>query len=290
MPHQSVMKLLSLLRFGGSGSAFGFITSALFDIRFYLCFPLVLLIGVPAFELTRFLFSTDQDGVQDYERFGSTYLVQTGAEEWVRVATEDSLFFSIFISIKIVVSLLVLFLLTKVLSATVSKRIAGGEWHAVTAVFVLLILGISVQFLIFDTPCGDANEDAILRSAQITFAGLIVAAAPTLFLGPIFEELEIRGVIFKVLQNRTPWSRIVMSSIVFVYPHLVNRTGEFFPLEAFQDRVLILSSLFIWFPLGLVLGYAREVSGGLRLPILLHMLFNIAFTFFGLFVVAWGLC
>ena len=236
------------------------------------------------------MFSTDEDGIQDYQRFGSAHLIRPGAEEWVRLATEDALFFSVFISIKILVALLVLYLLTRLLPAMQRKSLRGNEWHACAAVLAIWVLGIGVQFLVFDSPCGDAHQDAVLRSSQITFLGLIVAAAPALFLGPVFEEIEIRGVIFRLFQSKGPWARIVMSSLIFVYPHLVNHTGQLIPVDALQSRTLILSSAFIWLPLGLALGCAREISGGLRLPILLHMLFNMRFMFFGLVMVATGHC
>ena len=267
-----------------------FLASWIVWIKFILCFPLVLLIGWPAFGLTKYLFSTAEDGVQDYQRFGSAYLIRPGAEEWVRLATEDALFFSVFILIKVLAALLVLWLVSRFIPVTRAKRLRGSEWHACAVFLALFVFGIGVQFFVFSTPCGDADQDAVLRSSQITFLGLIVAAAPSLFLGPVFEEIEIRGVVFRFLQAWGSWTRISLTSIIFVYPHLVNHTGQFIPVDALHNRTLILSSILIWFPLGLAAGYARDVSGGLRLPILLHMLFNIGFAFFGASMAAIGRC
>ena len=82
-------------------------------------------------------------------------------------------------------------------------------------------------------------------------------------LGPIFEEVLFRGFLFKGIEKSSFGSHgaVFISAILFSIVHI-------------QYGVYIL--LFMMFPIALLLGYARLKSGSLILPILIHMINNLA--------------
>ena len=83
------------------------------------------------------------------------------------------------------------------------------------------------------------------------------------FLGPIFEEFLFRGFLFKGLEksNIGGHGAVVISAVFFSLVHI-------------QYGIYIL--LFMMFPMALLLGYARLKSGSILLPILMHMINNLA--------------
>ena len=81
--------------------------------------------------------------------------------------------------------------------------------------------------------------------------------------GPVFEEFLFRGFLFKGLEK----SILGGHGAVFV-------SAIFFSIVHIQYGIYIL--LFMMFPIAILLGYARLKSGSLLLPILIHMINNLA--------------
>ena len=94
------------------------------------------------------------------------------------------------------------------------------------------------------------------KSLPIFYLGVV-------FCGPIFEEFLFRGFLFKGLQK----SIIGGHGAVFVSAFL-------FSIVHVQYGIYIL--LFMMLPIAILLGYARLKSGSLLLPILIHMINNLA--------------
>ena len=94
------------------------------------------------------------------------------------------------------------------------------------------------------------------KSLPIFYLGVV-------FFGPIFEELLFRGFLFKGLQKSIIGGHgaVFVSAILFSIVHV-------------QYGIYIL--LFMMFPIAVLLGYARLKSGSLLLPILIHMINNLA--------------
>ena len=104
-------------------------------------------------------------------------------------------------------------------------------------------------------------SDSLLH--QVGGSGLSVGAAlafvlPVAILGPISEELLFRGVVLPwLLRWQKPWTAIVVSAAMFGALHLFY--GPYLAIVAFY---------------GLVLGWARVKSGGVKASIALHMAIN----------------
>jgi len=94
------------------------------------------------------------------------------------------------------------------------------------------------------------------KSLPIFYLGVV-------FFGPIFEEFLFRGFLFKGLQKSIIGGHgaVFVSAILFSIVHV-------------QYGIYIL--LFMMFPIAVLLGYARLKSGSLLLPILIHMINNLA--------------
>ena len=94
------------------------------------------------------------------------------------------------------------------------------------------------------------------KSLPIFYLGVV-------FFGPIFEEFLFRGFLFKGLQRSIIGGHgaVFVSAILFSIVHV-------------QYGIYIL--LFMMFPISILLGYARLKSGSLLLPILIHMINNLA--------------
>ena len=96
----------------------------------------------------------------------------------------------------------------------------------------------------------------LAKSLPIFYLGVV-------FFGPIFEEFLFRGFLFKGLQKSIIGGHgaVFVSAILFSIVHV-------------QYGIYIL--LFMMFPIAVLLGYARLKSGSLLLPILIHMINNLA--------------
>ena len=94
------------------------------------------------------------------------------------------------------------------------------------------------------------------KSLPVFYLGVV-------FFGPIFEEFLFRGFLFKGLQKSIVGGHgaVFVSAILFSIVHV-------------QYGIYIL--LFMMLPIAILLGYARLKSGSLLLPILIHMINNLA--------------
>ena len=97
---------------------------------------------------------------------------------------------------------------------------------------------------------------------------------PLLYLGivllvPIFEEFLFRGFLFKGLEKSFigGYGAVIVSSVFFALVHTSQYNDQ-------ANGLYI--ALYIILPMGLFLGYARLKSGSIFMPIILHMLNNLA--------------
>lgn len=87
---------------------------------------------------------------------------------------------------------------------------------------------------------------------------------------PLLEELTFRGFIQTIILDRTTTLRRLfgislanfITSILFSLMHCAN--------YGINKAALV-------FVPSLILGYSRELSGGMKFPIILHMLFNLIY-------------
>ena len=94
------------------------------------------------------------------------------------------------------------------------------------------------------------------KSLPILYCGVVL-------FGPVFEECLFRGFLFKGLEKSFLGGNgaVFVSAILFSCVHV-------------QYGLYIL--LFMIFPMAILLGYARLKSGSLLLPILIHVINNLA--------------
>lgn len=232
---------------------------------------------------------TFRAGTVDYEVFGLAYLL-TGLDEVAQASVEGALFGSIFVAIKLSLFAPLYYLSLRFLGPAPAKLLPGSEWTAV-AVFAVAVLGeTSTIFFVDATPCAVSDAQQILFSKSVTWLGLLVVYIVPLVLSPVLEEVQFRGLLYQLLRRRGALFRLLLTSALFCYVHLVNRTGSLLPYELLTSLLLQKEVAFNWLPGALVLGYAREVSGGISMPILMHVLYNVFFVVLGLFMVAVGTC
>ena len=109
---------------------------------------------------------------------------------------------------------------------------------------------------------GSSPLDSFVRqgvgTGTITGVGLLLLAFPVIVFGPIGEELAFRGLLQPALSRwLSPAAAVGVTAVLFGSMHWYY--GVMVPLAVF---------------FGVVLGWARHVSGGLRAPILIHMSIN----------------
>ena len=94
------------------------------------------------------------------------------------------------------------------------------------------------------------------KSLPMLYLGVVL-------LGPIFEECLFRGFLFKGLEKSALGGHgaVFISAILFSLVHI-------------QYGIYIL--VFIMLPIAILLGYARLKSGSLLLPIVIHVINNLA--------------
>jgi membrane protease YdiL (CAAX protease family) len=127
--------------------------------------------------------------------------------------------------------------------------------------FNLVILGYFIISHFASTALGIETPQMMIDMYNTTdylfllFIAVVIAA-------PIFEELVFRGFMFKGLKN-SPLGIIgtlIITSVLFTLIH----AGQY-----------DLNILAILFPLAVILGLARQRSGGIYLPIYLHFVNNL---------------
>ncbi len=123
----------------------------------------------------------------------------------------------------------------------------------------VLVLLVWLSRLVSAVPGENAHPMLEMsRHGPMGVLGWVLLIVPAAVLAPIGEELLFRGVLL-------PWLRGWMGQVVA----LVVSAGLFASLHLFYG----VFTLWIFY-LGLMLGWARLASGGLRAPILLHATMN----------------
>lgn len=110
---------------------------------------------------------------------------------------------------------------------------------------------------------GSLEEMKAMSASERSALGL----ANAVLLAPVVEELLFRGLLFTALRRH-----------LAVLPALALTTIAFGLLHLENGLLHVISVL----PAGAFLGYAREMSGGIGLPILLHACMNAAVILAGL--------
>lgn len=138
------------------------------------------------------------------------------------------------------------------------KHILGyglGEWR--TDLFIIfLALIISVQFILF------YYQSSSLQSYHQNINIILIANITAIvILAPVYEELIFRGVVYGYFKKNLMCSTItsaILTSLIFLSLHW------------YYDIL----SLVVLFIISLILAFARELSCGILLPVLLHSLMN----------------
>ena len=161
--------------------------------------------------------------------------------------------------------------------ATLLLALASGEpirralalsWPAerkVAAWFALALLGIFAieAGVLFSGVLGSLDEFRAMSNSERSLIGL----ANAVVLAPVVEEALFRGLLFTRLRRHyAALPTLVAVTIAFGFLHVEN------------GLLHVVSVL----PAGAFLGLAREVSGGIGLPILLHACMNLAVIIVGL--------
>ncbi|MBL7963183.1 MAG: CPBP family intramembrane metalloprotease [Flavobacteriales bacterium] len=128
-------------------------------------------------------------------------------------------------------------------------------------VFLALAAGIETLGHFFTRFTTDYMARVLGSTTNMTLLVLGVGVV-----APVFEEFLLRGLFYGALRHALdPHQSIALTAGIFALMHLQYN---------WPVMLLIL-------PLGALFGYARYYSGSLLLPILLHMLNNLAGVFFG---------
>lgn len=127
-----------------------------------------------------------------------------------------------------------------------------GFWLAVLAVF------LAAEFVLMRSLSIDPGN--FLR--QLSGSKHLPFALVVIFCAPLLEELIFRGYLFKAWRH----SRLGLSGT------LLLTSGLFTALHISQYNWMILAMIFV---LSIILGLAREKSGSLWVPIILHAINNL---------------
>ena len=130
-----------------------------------------------------------------------------------------------------------------------------------------------ILYWVFDQPLASRLHEA--RVWGLTDTAFLHALLFAVLIYPLLEEIVFRGALQGFLIERLSGKRLpnwlgglslanLITSVVFAAMHLFNQS----PLWA----------ALIFFP-SLVFGWAREATGGLMAPVLLHMFYNAGFYF-----------
>lgn len=142
---------------------------------------------------------------------------------------------------------------------------------AFVAYFLLTIVTMSIASGVFSVDVQQRQEIPFSQSMLVSHWQLLMAFTVMVVLGPIVEELLYRGYLYGKLRNSfSIWLSVLMTSITFGLAHLW--VGPDTPL---QWAVAVDT-----FTLSLVMCAAREYTGAIWVPMMMHMMKNgIAFYF-----------
>jgi len=132
--------------------------------------------------------------------------------------------------------------------------------YGINWLLALAVTGISMSISDYVNPADAATTEMILGNKSL----MTVCAV---FLGPLVEEILVRGLIFAPLARRKRWLGYLVSTVVFSALHLLGYIGTV-PVDE------LLLSLLDYVPSSIALAYAYERGGTIWSPIALHMLIN----------------
>jgi membrane protease YdiL (CAAX protease family) len=142
---------------------------------------------------------------------------------------------------------------------TWGSAVALGSWYMITGAPRLAVFLYAVMQLAPGQETGSHPLESLAQGlATAQGPGLLLLAVPVVLFAPVGEELAFRGLLQPALGGwLKPAAAVALTSLLFASMHWYY--GLRLPL-----LVLIAA----------VLGWARIVTGGLRAPIVLHMLVN----------------
>ncbi len=132
--------------------------------------------------------------------------------------------------------------------------------YGINWLLALAVTGITMTVSDYVNPADAATTEMILQNRSM----MTVCAV---FLGPLVEEVLIRGLIFAPLARRRRWLGYLVSTLAFSALHLLGYAGSV-PVGQ------LLLSLLDYVPGSIALAYAYERGGTIWCPIALHMLIN----------------
>ena len=125
----------------------------------------------------------------------------------------------------------------------------------------LAVTGVGMLFGEYVNPADATTTEMILQNR-----GMMTVCA--VFLGPLVEEVLMRGLIFAPLARRRRWVAYVVSTLSFSLLHLLGYAGSV-PVGQ------LLRSMLDYVPGSIALAAAYERGGTIWSPIALHMLINL---------------
>lgn len=123
------------------------------------------------------------------------------------------------------------------------------------------MLGLTVLLFLFErvTIAAGLYGSAVGVRSRIVEESTAIGLFNSVVLAPLVEEALFRGYLFTALRSALPFgATLLLSAAAFALFHVENG---------------LLFVLFV-LPTGLLLGLAREKSGGIALPLLIHALMN----------------
>lgn len=148
------------------------------------------------------------------------------------------------------------------------RRALALSWPADRLIVIRFTLALLVIFAIeaavaFSGALGSLDDLKAMSGSERSLVGF----ANAVILAPVVEEALFRGLLFTRLRRHlAALSTLVVVTVAFGFLHVEN------------GLLHVVSVL----PAGAFLGFAREFSGGIGLPILLHACMNLAVVIVGL--------
>ena len=142
---------------------------------------------------------------------------------------------------------------------------------AFVAYFLLTIVTMSIASGVFSVDVQQRQAIPFSQSMLASHWQLLMAFTVMVVLGPIVEELLYRGYLYGKLRNSfSIWLSVLITSITFGLAHLWVGPGVPLQWSVAVDT----------FTLSLVMCAAREYTGAIWVPMMMHMMKNgIAFYF-----------
>lgn len=134
--------------------------------------------------------------------------------------------------------------------------------------FVLYELGtylVNIGILIVMPDFANVNDQAIFAMGKDYFA---LTATGLILLVPVVEETLYRGIVFRLIYERSKLLGYLLSAIVFSSIHVVGYLGTYDP------KVLLLCFI-QYLPAGLCLAWTYAKADNIFAPILVHMTINL---------------